>query len=62
MQVSNFGARQVLFSFNNWKSGPRADLGIGNNPEGNLDWTLSRNAGTFPVRHLTVLVKRESRR
>jgi sialate O-acetylesterase len=58
MQVHNYGAKQTIFAFNNWKSGNGADLGIGNGGTGkSLDWTFTGNSGTYTLRNLRVLVK-----
>lgn len=62
MQIHNAAAKQTLFSFNNWKGGPGADIGIGNsNPEANpqrtLDWTFNGNAHQYSIRQLKVLVR-----
>ncbi len=56
MQVHNHDARQTLFALNHWREGNRADLGIGNQPAGNPDWTFAANAGSYPVKRLRVLV------
>jgi sialate O-acetylesterase len=56
MQVHNHAAKQTLFAVNNWKSGNRADIGIGNQATGNPDWTFSANAGSYQVKRLRVLV------
>ena len=56
MQVHNHAAKQTLFSVNNWKSGNRADIGIGNQSTGNPDWTFAANAGSYQVKRLRVLV------
>lgn len=57
MQVHNHDARQTLFALNHWSEGRRADLGIGNQPGGNPDWTFARNAETYPAKRLRVLVR-----
>lgn len=58
MQVHNHAAKQTLFAFNNFNAGPAADLGIGNAPTGpNPDWTFMRNAGSYAVKRLRVLVR-----
>lgn len=63
MQVHNFEAKQTLFSINNWKSGPAADIGIGNSGPTNertgitRDWTFNGNAGTYIIKRLRVLVR-----
>ena len=56
MQVHNYGAAQTVFSFNHWNAGGQADLGIGNQPAGQPDWTFSYNGNAYPVRSLYVLV------
>ena len=62
MQVHHAAAKQTVFALNNWKSGPGADIGIGNsNPESNaqrtLDWTFNGNAHEYSTRQLKVLVR-----
>lgn len=56
MQVHNHEARQTVFAINHWSGGEQADIGIGNAPEGNLDWTFANNAGSYPVKRLRILV------
>ncbi len=57
MQIHNHDARQTLFAVNHWKEGNRADVGIGNQPKDNPDWTFAGNAGSYPVKRLRVLVR-----
>jgi sialate O-acetylesterase len=57
MQVHNHDAKQTLFALNHWREGSKADLGIGNQPSGNPDWTFAGNAGSYPVKRLRVLVR-----
>jgi len=57
MQVHNHAAKQTLFAINQWKSGAKAEIGIGNNPNGNPDWTFTRNADTYRTKRLRVLVR-----
>jgi sialate O-acetylesterase len=57
MQVHNHDARQTLFALNHWREGSRADVGIGNQPTGNPDWTFAANAGSYTVKRLRVLVR-----
>ena len=57
MQVHNHDAKQTLFAVNHWREGKGADLGIGNQTTGSLDWTFAANAGTWPVKRLRVLVR-----
>jgi sialate O-acetylesterase len=57
MQVHNHNAKQTLFALNHWSEGSRADLGIGNQPTGNPDWTFAGNAGSYQGGRLRVLVR-----
>ena len=57
MQIGNGEASQILFSFNNWGgNGGTADIGIGNNPVGNPDWTFAANANSYAIKSLQVFV------
>lgn len=58
-QVHNHGASQVLFAYNDWggnNTGTPSELGIGNSPSGNIDWTFENTAATYSVKNLQVLV------
>jgi sialate O-acetylesterase len=57
MQVHNHDAKQTLFAVNHWSEGGRADIGIGNQPSNNPDWTFSANAGSYAVKRLRVFVR-----
>ncbi|MBN2507357.1 MAG: 9-O-acetylesterase [Verrucomicrobia bacterium] len=57
MQVHNHHAKQTLFALNNWQAGPKADLGIGNQPAQQPDWTFAANAASYPAKRLRVLVR-----
>lgn len=57
MQVHNHDAKQTLFALNHWREGKGADLGIGNQPSGNPDWTFAGNAGSYVAKRLRVLVR-----
>jgi hypothetical protein len=57
MQVHNHAAGQTVFALNHWREGSRADLGIGNAPGDNPDWTFTGNAGTYTFKHLRILVR-----
>lgn len=57
MQVHNHDAKQTLFAINHWTDGTHADIGIGNQPQGNPDWTFAGNAGRYPHMRLRVLVR-----
>ena len=52
MQVHNHDAKQTLFALNHWREGSDADLGIGNQPKENPDWTFAGNAGLWAVQAL----------
>ena len=56
MQVHNHDARQTLFALNHWREGGHADLGIGNQPKDNPDWTFAGNADSYKAKRLRVLV------
>jgi sialate O-acetylesterase len=56
MQVHNHAAKQTLFAVNHWREGKGADLGIGNRPSENTDWTFAGNAGSYQAKRLRVLV------
>ena len=57
MQVHNHDAKQTLFALNHWREGSHADLGLGNQPTGNPDWTFAGNAAAYQSKHLRVLVR-----
>jgi sialate O-acetylesterase len=57
MQVHNHDARQTLFAINHWVAGADADLGIGNQPAKEPDWTFSANGGGYVLKRLRVLVR-----
>ena len=60
MQVHNYSAGQTVFALNHWSSGSTIEVGIGNQPTGHPDWTFSNNGGTFTVKTLYVLVRRDA--
>jgi len=57
MQVHNFGQSQTLFAINNFGAGGGGDIGIGNSPKGNPDWTFTGSGGSYRTKRLRVLVK-----
>jgi serine/threonine protein kinase len=58
MQVHNYAAKQTLFAVNKWRAGPdKAEIGIGNNPKGNPDWTFTESGGSYRTKRLRVLVR-----
>jgi sialate O-acetylesterase len=57
MQIHDFAAKQTLLAFNHWSVGESADVGIGNAPRGNPDWTFAGNAAGYSLKRLRVLVR-----
>jgi sialate O-acetylesterase len=57
MQVHNHAAHQTIFAYNHWREGNKADLGIGNQPQGNPDWTFAANAGSYKTKRLRVFIR-----
>ena len=57
MQVHNYQAKQTLFAINHWSQGGRAEIGIGNSPTGNPDYTFTSNGGIYRTKRLRVLVR-----
>jgi hypothetical protein len=57
MQVHNSAAGHTVFALNHWREGGNADLGIGNQPGGNPDWTFSGSAKHYAAKRLRVLVR-----
>jgi hypothetical protein len=57
MQVHNYGAKQTVFAINHWREGGRAEMGIGNSPGQNPDWTFTGNAGSYVMKRLRVFVR-----
>ena len=57
MQVHNHGASQVLMAINRWNSASTMNLGIGNQPSGNPDWTFNYNSAEYIVKTLQVYAK-----
>lgn len=56
LQIHNYEKKCTLIAFNRWGGGT-CELGLGNSPQGNLDWTFTSNAGQYSLRRLTVLVQ-----
>ncbi len=59
MQVHNFEKKQTVFSFNNFRSGKNADVGIGNQPKGEPDWTFSGSAKNYKNGVMIIAVETE---
>lgn len=56
MQIHNPSAKQTVMALNRWWDAA-VDVGIGNSPEGNPDYTFRGNAGRYHVKRLMVLVR-----
>ena len=57
LQIHDHGARQTLIAVNHWRAGTHADIGIGNQPKGNPDWTFAGNAGNYRAVRLRISVR-----
>ena len=60
MQLHNFEHRQTVFAFNKFSAGATCDLGIGNNPEANPDWSLSSSAKNYKSSRMVIAAKMEN--
>jgi sialate O-acetylesterase len=56
MQIHNPSAKQTVMALNRWWDAA-IDVGIGNSPEGNPDYTFRGNAGQYRIKRLMVLVR-----
>ncbi len=56
MQIHNPSAKQTVMALNKWWDAA-VDVGIGNSPEGNPDYTFRDNARQYRVKRLMVLVR-----
>lgn len=60
LQVHDYSAGQTILAYNQWGGrvpGSNSDLGIGNSPSGNPDWTFRYNAADYATKNLQVLVR-----
>ena len=57
LQIHDVGAKTTVLAFNNYKAGHSADVGIGNSPDGEPDWTFSKSAEGYEMGTFLVLVK-----
>ncbi len=57
MQIHSFKNKVTLFAINNWKSGPNADIGIGNSTGETADWTFTKSSGNLAEKRLRVFVR-----
>ena len=55
MQVHNWKGGETVLAYNCFNGG--CDVGLGNCPGKNPDWTFASNGGQYRARRLTVLVK-----
>ncbi|HOD51381.1 MAG TPA: sialate O-acetylesterase [Candidatus Hydrogenedentes bacterium] len=60
LQIHDAASKTTLLAFNNPMAGRGADVGIGNCPGENPDWTFAHNAGSYINGRLIVLVKTAS--
>ena len=59
LQVHDLDAKRTVLAFNHFNaSGTPCDVGIGNAPSGEPDWTFAKNAGLYKTRRLSVWIKR----
>ena len=56
MQIHDWKNAATVFAYNNFNGGT-GDIGIGNCPGKNPDWTFEGNAAFYRTRRLTILVK-----
>lgn len=56
MQIHNIAVPQTILAYNRWGSAGIEDIGIGNAPAANTDWTFSGKALSWQFRRLLVLV------
>lgn len=57
MQIHNFQQKQTVFAYNCFGANANADIGIGNNADGNPDWTFSNSGKNLKKATLYVFVK-----
>jgi chitodextrinase len=59
-QIHNHGAGETLLAYNRWGAGGNSDLGIGNRPTGDPDWTFSGSAPSYTIKNLLVLAREQT--
>jgi sialate O-acetylesterase len=57
MQIHNHDAKQTIFALNHWREAKKADVGLGNQPQGQQDWTFAANGESYAVKRLRVFVR-----
>ncbi|MBS1369994.1 MAG: hypothetical protein HPZ91_08590 [Lentisphaeria bacterium] len=60
MQVHNFQEKQTVFAFNKLTADQNCDLGIGNSPKGNPDWTFTSSGRNYKAAELYIVGKYEN--
>ena len=60
MQIHDYKMKQTIFAYNNFAAGPSSDIGIGNQPSGNSDWTFSKSARNLDKATLYVFAKEQA--
>jgi hypothetical protein len=55
MQIGN-GIGNTVFAYNSWVGGSTSDVGIGNAPTGNPDWTFAANASNYTLEDLSIWI------
>jgi len=58
MQIHNYGAGQTIFAFNDWgnKVNDNVEIGIGNAPGANPDWTHTTSSNLWTTKDIYVFV------
>merc|ERR1712066_20485 len=57
MQVHSNELGSTIFAMNRWNHGSAVDLGIGNSPSGNPDWTFRVNGNSYTKKRMEIFVK-----
>ena len=57
LQIHNHQAGHTIMSFSGWGRTVATDIGIGDAPTGERDWTFSGNSAGYQVKSLSILVR-----
>lgn len=57
MQIHNFAEKQTVMAYNHWVAGKNAEVGIGNQPQNQPDWTFSNSGKNYKSADLLILVQ-----
>ncbi|MDG2012067.1 MAG: sialate O-acetylesterase [Pirellulaceae bacterium] len=60
MQIHDTQGKRTLFAINHWRQGVNADIGIGNSPGANSDWTFRKNAKNYDQKRLRIYVRQKA--